>query len=110
MTVCFCVDGWRNDAILFGHSKVFLLEGDDTPGEGTTFGNPGIEDTLPVDALRPALGLPKSSGHSEDDSLDSENRLGLNDRLATLLVTYCCIELKKLILHETRDFYSGMLL
>lgn len=88
----FCeVVGCRKDTIFFGYSKVFLLDGVvDTPGEGTTFGNPGIEETLPVDALLPALAFPKSSaGHSEDDSFDNENLFGLRDRLATLLVTYC---------------------
>lgn len=89
--------------IFFGYSSVFLLVGVDVPGGGTTFGNPGTAETLPVEALLPELlELPYSSVDSlaavaEDDSLDNENRFGLNDKLATLLVTYCCKLLKKLI-------------
>ena len=98
MTIGFCgVECCRNETIRFGHSRVLRLDGVVRPGVGTTFGKPGMEDTLPVEALRPAFGLPlppKSSEHSDDDSLDSEKRFGLSDRLATLLVTYCCRELK----------------
>ena len=93
MTIGFCgVDCCRNETIRFGHSNVLRRDGVVTPGAGTTFGKPGIDDTLPVEALRPALGvplLPRSSEHSDDDSFESEKRFGLSDRLATLLVTYC---------------------
>lgn len=105
MTGFCCVEGCRNDTIFLGHSNVFRRDGVVTPGAGTTFGKPGMEDTLPVDALRPALGLLKSSGHSADDSFESENLFGLKDRFATLLVTYCCMELKKLIVRPQLRLY-----
>lgn len=94
-----CVEGCRNETIFFGHSSVLRRAGDAIPDDCATLGKLGIEETLPVDADRPdELGLPKSSpAPSADDSFDSENRFGLNDKLATLLVTYCWSELKKLI-------------
>lgn len=97
------------------------------PGGGTTLGNPcntlgplcaaGLTITLPADALLPPvtipLILPVSPGvnggwlpvpsvlPSPEESRLREKRFGLKLRLATLLVTYCCKELKKLILFKS---------
>ena len=100
------------------------------PGGGTTLGKPcsplgpvwaaGLTITLPADALLPPvttlLELPVSPGvnggwlpvpsvlPSAEESRLREKRFGLRLKLATLLVTYCCKELKKLILSQYRIF------
>jgi hypothetical protein len=103
-----------------------LCGGVTVPGAGTTLGNPcrplgpvcaaGLTITLPVDALLPLvtvpLELPVDPGvnggwlpvpsvlPSPEESRLREKRFGLKLKLATLLVTYCCKELKKLILSK----------
>jgi hypothetical protein len=103
-----------------------LWGGVTVPGGGTTLGKPcsplgpvciaGLTITLPADALLPLvtvpLVLPVGPGvnggwlplpsvlPSPEESRLREKRFGLRLRLATLLVTYCCKELKKLILSK----------
>lgn len=100
-----------------------LWGGVTVPGGGTTLGNPcsklgplcaaGLTITLPADALLPLvtapLELPAEPGVnggwlpvpsvllSAEESRLREKRFGLKLKFATLLVTYCCRELKKLI-------------